>query len=444
MITSALIKALEYSSSPRSVSAAVWALEKATGIKSAELIDGDWYARNGYRKLAALNGGSGSHAGKAVTIDTALESSAVYACVKIIAEDIGGLPFFPYERSADGETLEKAYGHPLYECLHDAPNPDMSSGEFREAMTSRALLGIDGYATIERIAGRIYMWPLPVMATVEMTQTANGRLQYIVGRGTKDEKTYDRSEIFHLKAFTLDGMRSDNVLHRARHAIGLGLASDEYAGKFFANDATPGLIINRPHAAGLSPLAPEKVTELKKKWAEWHKGSGRAHEPAILQDGMTAMRLDPDHQKLQLIESRKYQITEVARMYRMPLHKLAELDRSTNNNIAHQGIEYVSHGLGPWRRRWEEAVHRCLLTREERYHANGRPRMYAEFNVEAMTRGDLAAQVDAWTKLLEKGPLSLNEVRRFLNLNPVEGGDAHSVQLNMRDVASTAREEIAA
>ena len=438
MITKSLIYALEHAQSPRSVSAAVWALERATGIKSADLLEGgaDWYTRNGYHKLASLRGGSGSYSGKSVTAETALESAAVYACVKIIAEDIGGLPFIPYERSEDGSTLEKAYGHPLYECLHDQPNPVMSAGEFREALTARALLGMDGFAKIQRIGGKIYLWP--ITGTVELSYNERNVLSYITDKGTANEKTYAREEIFHLKGFTLDGTKGDNILSRARHAIGLGLAADEYAGRFFANDASPGVILSRPATAGVTPLTPDGVKLIKQAWSAWHRGSARSHEPAVLQDGMTATRMDPDHQKLQLIESRKYQITEAARIYRMPLHKLAELDRSTNNNIEHQGIEYVSHGLGPWRRRWEEAVHRCLLTPDERYHANGRPRMYAEFNVEAMLRGDLAAQTASWTALLEKGPLSINEVRGFLNLNPIEGGDKHYVQLNMQDVAAQA------
>ncbi len=439
MITAALVKALEYSNSPRSISMATWALEHATGIKTADLLatDSDWYARNGFRKLAALHGGSGSYSGKTVNAETALESAAVYACVKIIAEDIGGLPFFPYERSEDGTQLEKAYAHPLYECLHDQPNPDMSAGEFREALTARMLLGMDGYAAIERLGKRIYMWPLT--GTVE--QVFNGRtMQYVVDKGKPTQKTYDRTDIFHLKGFTFNGHSGDDILRHARHAIGLGLAADEYAGRFFANDASPGIILTRPGGQGVGTLDSNAVKLIKEAWAKWHRGASRAHEPGFLQDGITAMRLDPDHQKLQLIESRKYQITEVARLYRMPLHKLAELDRSTNNNIEEQGIEYVSHGLGPHRRRWEEAVSRCLLTRDERYWSNGRPRMYAEFNVEAMLRGDFAAQTDGWTKLLEKGPLCINDVRGFLNLNPVEGGDKHYVQMNMQDITATAAE----
>ena len=445
MITAALVKALEYSTRPSTVSAAVWALERVTGFKTVDVIStvsgSDWYQRNGFYRLAALRG-SGSYSGKTVNAESALESAAVYACVKIIAEDIGGLPFVPYERSSDGMKLEKAYSHPLYECLHDQPNPDMSAGEFREALTARALLGMDGFARIVRTPDQIFLWP--INGTVEQIIGAGGRMSYVVDRGTKNEAVYDREEIFHLKGFTMDGSRGDDILRRARHAIGLGLAADEYAGRFFANDASPGVIIERPLIPGATAMGPDAIKLFKEAWAAWHKGSARAHEPAILQDGMKAARLDPDHQKLQLIESRKYQITEAARIYRMPLHKLAELDRSTNNNIEHQGIEYVSHGLGPWRRRWEEAVHRCLLNRDERYWPNGRPRMYAEFNVEAMLRGDFAAQTAGWAALLEKGVFSIDEIRGFLNLNPVPGGDGHHVQLNMRDVAQTAQDAIAA
>jgi HK97 family phage portal protein len=439
MLVKTLISALDRAQSQTAVKAATWALERATGVRTSDLIerkqDSDFYARNGFNTLAALQGGVSSYAGKQVTVDNALELAAMYAGVKILAEDMGGLPFFLYERSEDGETLDKAYGNNLHRVLHDAANPDMSAGEFREALTSRAVLGIDGFAEIVRNPkGEVLaLWPLDGTVTQDF---GTKRLRYVHQAGTAAQKIYEREEIFHLKGYTITGQRGDDVLKRAKHALGLGLAADEYAGRFFANDANPGVILERPAEA--PKLSPDAVKLVKIAWKEWHQGSARSHEPSVLQDGTKAYRLDPDHQKLQLIESRKYTITEIARILRIPLHKLAELDRSTNNNIEHQGIEYVSHGLGPWRRRWEEAVHRCLLTPDEKYHPNGRPRMYAEFNVEAMLRGDFAAQTEGWSKLLEKGVYSINDVRRFLNFNPIAGGDKHNVQLNMQDVASTA------
>jgi len=418
----------------------VWALERATGIKSADLLrksaswNNDPYRDGFYRLGAIYGGGAGSHSGKSVTFDAALESAVVYACTKIISEDIARLPFFLFERQKDG-SVEKAYGNRLFRLLHDAPNPDTSAGSFREALTARALMGMDGFARIDRASdGRVLaLWPM-VNETIRADRDARRRRVFIAKDGNAAEKTYQQGDMFHLKGFTLDAEHGDEILKRARHTFGLTLSADEYAGKFFANDASPGVILSRPANPGVTPLTPDGVKLIKQAWSAWHRGSARSHEPAVLQDGMTATRMDPDHQKLQLIESRKHQIAEVCRLFRMQLHKVAELDRSTNNNIAHQGIEYTGHTLGPWRTRWEEAVHLQLLTEEERYHSDGRPRMYAEFSIEAMQQGDFAAQVEGFCKLLEKGVWSIDEVRAWFNKNPVPGGDVHRVQMQMQDV----------
>jgi HK97 family phage portal protein len=454
MITEALIKALDRADSPRAVGVTTWALELATGFKTEEVVS--WYqskssvpfnprtyrgedydpARDGFYRLGALyNGGGRSHSGRTVSFDSALESSAVFSCVKIIAEDIARLPFFLYEKSRTGR-LEKAYGHRLYRLLHDAPNPEMSSSSFREALTARALMGLDGYARIQRGSdGRIIaLWPLTDEGTsVTMDRVKETRrLIFKVKEGNSPENEYSARDMFHLKGFTLDGQRGDEILRRARHTFGLTLSADEYAGQFFANDATPGVVLSRP--AGTQALGPDGIREVKKAWITMH-GRRNRHEPAIVQEGMTVSRIDPDHQKLQLIESRKHQIAEVARVFRMPLHKIAELDRSTNNNIEHQGIEYTGHTLGPWCGRWEESVHLQLLDEDEKYYSDGRPRMYAEFNVEAMQKGDFAAQAKFFTSMIQYGVFNVDEVRAWFNKNKVKGGDIHRMQMQMQDIS---------
>lgn len=446
MITNVLLGALDRAQSPRSVKAAIWALERTTGIKTSDLINyksatGDYYnpARDGFYKLGALlyGGGAVSHAGKSVTFDSALESAVVYACVKIISEDMARLPLFLYERSKDG-LLDKAYGHRLYRLLHDAPNYEMSSGSFREALTARALMGLDGYARIERDnRGKVLsLWPLANGYSVTPDRNKANQRVYVVKEGSAADKTYRQEDIFHLKGFTINGEYGDDLLVRARHIFGLTNAANEYAGRFFANDGTPGVIISRPKESG--SLTPDALKIAKKAWAEMHRGVSRSHEPAFLQEGMTASRLDPDHQKLQLIESRKHQIAEICRLFRMQLHKVAELDRSTNNNIEHQGIEYTGHTLGPWRQRWEEAIHLRLLTDEEKYHVDGRPRMYAEFSIEAMQQGDFKSQVEGFTALLREGVYNIDGVRQWFNLNPVQGGSVHRVQMQMQDITQPA------
>ena len=452
MITRALIATLDRAESPRAIQATTWALERVTGQRTIDLVErkGDgtgigqeWYRQEGFHRIAGQYG-SQSYSGKTITIDSALESTSVLACAKIISEDVGGAPFYPCERNKTGESVEVAYANSLYRVLADLPNDNMSSREFREALTARACLGIDGFAKIERSkeTGQVVMlWPY-TNASVTPAYNRQNQLFYKVKEGNSAEKDVKREEVFHLKGWTLDGISGDDILQRARHAIGLGLSADEYAGRFFSHDASPGIILSRPAGTALEP---GQIQKIKDAWKRWHQGLTRAHEPAILQDGMTATRMDPDHQKLQLHESRKFQVVEIARIYRMPLHKLAELDRSTNNNIEHQGKEYVRHTLTPWFCRWRDAVHRCLLTPDERYWNNGRPRMFADFDTEDLESADLTAQTAQFVSLLQNGVYSINQVLGFLNMNPIgPEGDEHRVQMQMVDVAQAARAALTA
>jgi HK97 family phage portal protein len=352
---------------------------------------------------------------------------------------MGSLGFFLYRRSLDGKSTEEATDHPVYSMLSGLTSPETSSGEFIEALTAHALLMGNGYALIDRNprTGEP-MWMYPLMPqNVRHDRDSNKRLVYIVRQENGPEKTYALSDIFHLRGFTLDGTKGENILNRVRHVIGLASAGQQYAGAFFANDASPGIILSRPTGAG-KPLGKETVEAIKAAWVKWHQGLRRVHEPAVLQDGITATRLDPDHQKLQLIEQRTFQVVEVCRVFRMPPHKIAELTRSTNNNIEYQGIEYVTNTLFPWRRRWRDAVHRCLFTREEQLEG----RLYADHNVEELLRGDFRSQTEGFRSMLEKGVYTINEVRRWLNLNPVSGGDENRVQLNTVAISEAARQLI--
>jgi len=448
----------------------VWALESLTGLKTQDLIERkgvsisygsggqvqierpDLYQRDGFSGIGGLLGaGYVGSSGIIVRPETVLRCSAFLAGVKIISEDIGTMPFFPFEKSdEDRPTISRLYGN-LYEILHDQPNPEMSAGPFREALTARAIMGMDGYARIERTSqGTITLWPIGLVqqggwidGTVRTERNNANQPVYYVKEGNAAEKQYASDQLFHLPGFTMDGYSGDDTLLRMRDVLGLTIAGQEYASRFFSQDASPNLVVTRP--VGVTAWGPDRVTEWKQAWLGYFSGMGGKHIPALVQDGMTVSRIDPDHQKLQMLESRTFQIAEVARFLRMPLHKLAELSRSTNNNIEHQGIEYVTQCLGPWRLRWEQAFHRCLLTPEQRYWSpSGRPRMFARLEEKALMRGDFVTQVTALTKLQAAGNYSQNEVRAIFDMNPIEGGDKYYIQLNMQAVGDTANEALAA
>jgi HK97 family phage portal protein len=443
LVTRSLIAALDRAQSPRTVGLIVRGLELWTGQTTEQIsgtkglsIDGmdlsggaDWYQHNGYYQIARALGGYSNYSGKRVTADTALESAAVYACTKILGEDLGRLPFFLYQRTGQ-DSVEKAYGHPLFPILHDMPNPDMNAQAFVECLTARAFLCREGFARIDRASDGsvLYLWPL----TGTMTRVPNqyGRPVFVYKDGNAAEKTYAAGQIFNLPGFSLDGSSGDDILQRARHVLGLTLATQEYPARFFANDATPGIILKRP--TGTPALDDLKVAAIKDKWRAWHQGASRAHEPAILQDGMDAMRLDPDHQKLQMMEARKFQVIEVCRIARMSPHMLADLDRATFSNIEQLYSQHLTLTLGPWLKRWRQSTYRCLLSPAER------ASYFAEHSVEDFQRGLFQDQAAGFAQLLEKGVYSINEVRRWFNMNPVEGGDGHYIQLNMQAVADAA------
>lgn len=458
MLKNRLIATMEKAENPLLIRATAWALERVTGVRTADLLKKsaqeynfntgtygqNWYAENGYDRLAVSYGGYRSHSGKAVAVDSALEFGAVYACVKIISQDIGSCPFFLHERDEIGEHVTKAYGHPTFRVLHDQPNADMSSGEFREALTAQALLGIDGFADVVRDSVSqdcIGMWPYAV-GEARVDRDSKGRKVFLVKRGSSPEQTKSAYDIFHLKGFSLDGQKGDDILRRARHAIGLGLSADEYAASFFSRDSTPGVVMSVPPGIKYSK---DKVDEIKAAWVSTHRGGTRTHNMTVTQDGVTLSRIDPDFKKLQLLESRENQIVEVAMMYQMPLHKLAQLKRATNNNIEHQGREYEQQTLRSWFRRWQDAAERCLLSTEDRYWPSGRPRRFVEFNVESLVRGDSATQWAGWKEGLLNGVYCPDDILGFLNMDPLPDGRGkiHRVQMQMQDVAQAAQDAMA-
>lgn len=438
MLTEKLISMMERAETPRAARAINWMLEKVTGhsVKAEVALNltgdvSEWYARNGYYRIGSSS--FSSHAGISVTQDKALQATAVYAGVKLIAEDMGALPFHFYERTKDRKIIQRAYDHPLYAVLHDLVNPEVSAGEFVEALTAHALLTGNGYARIERYgAGKrqMLLWPWQPQ-DVRMDKNRAGAAFYWHREGAGD-KSYPASEVFNLRGFTLDCVQGDNVLSRARHAIGLCLAAEQYAGSYFASSSMVHLVLSRP--PGAPSLGPEGAENLKAGWRKWHAGLKNAWEPAILQEGTTAQLLTPKHSETQLIEQRTFQVLEVCRILRLPPYKLADLQRAIQSNIEQQSIEYIQMTLNPWVDRWRRTVHRCLLTVDEQ----AAQRVYAQHDVNALQRGDFQMQAEGFRKLLEKGVYSINEVRHWFDLNPISGGDEHFIQLNMSTVQDIA------
>lgn len=379
--------------------------------------------------IEALKGyGSATASGVSVTPDSALMYSAVWACVRILAESVASLPLVLYERAGQGKV--RAGGHPLYGILHDVANPEMTSFELRETLMGHLATWGNGYAEIEWSVGGwpLALWPLrPDKMVVErLTDPITGRpgpLQYRytlpLGGGTVD---FEPWQVLHLRGLGGDGIMGYSPIRMHRESIGLGKAAEEFGSRFFSNDARPGGVLQHPGV-----LDDEVHKRVKKSWNDVHAGLDNSHRVAILEEGMTFKEVGIPPEDAQFLETRKFQVTDVARIYRVPPHMVADLDRATFSNIEHLSIEFVTHTLRPWLVRIEQRVGLQLLGEEER------GRFFAEFLIDGLLRGDILSRYQAYAVGRQWGWLSADDVRERENMNELPDGQGHlyMVPLNM-------------
>ncbi|MFE4691742.1 phage portal protein [Streptomyces sp. NPDC056749] len=380
-----------------------------------------------------MRGGSVNSAGIRVDQDTALTYSPFFAGVRVLSEDLGALPTFLYER-LQPRGKQRATSHPLYSLLHDQPNPMMSAAWLKETLTGHAITWGDGVAHVvsnKRTGVVEEIWPLrPDRLTIGVKRTGPGSFER---RYRYDDDVNGihtvllPHEVLHIPGLGYDGVRGYSVVELAANAIGLGLATEHHGAKVFSNGAAPGGALSHP--GNLSPEARHRMAD---DWENIHKGIDRAHRVAILEEGVTWQQVGVPNDSAQFLETRKLQVTEMARWLRLPPHKIMDLDRATFSNIEQQQLDYVSSALNVWLVRWEQAILTQLLLPEERQ------KFYAEFLVDSLLRGDTLARYQAYAIGRQWGWLSANDVRERENLNPVEGGDAYLVPLNMVPAARSA------
>lgn len=359
-----------------------------------------------------------------VSPDKSLQVSAVFACVRILAETVASLPLLVYRRLGnDGKT--RAPDHYLYSLLHDAPNPEMTSFQFRETMMGHLCTWGNAYAEIEfDQAGRIIaLWPLRPDRI--MVKRENGRLQYHYRLTKPDaqgrmEAILDMTQVFHLRGLGSNGIIGYSPIQLHRQAVGLALAAEEFGARFFGNDARPGVILQHP-----GKLSDEAHRRLRESWESRHGGLDKSHRVAILEEGLSVKEIGLPPGDAQFLETRRFQISEIARIFRIPPHMVGDLERATFSNIEQQSLEFVIYTLWPWLVRWEQEIKRSLLTPAES------SMYFVEFLVEGLLRGDVESRYRAYATARQWGWLSANDIRRLENMNPIEGGDVYLVPLNM-------------
>lgn len=365
-----------------------------------------------------------SSSGVSVTENNAMQITAVGAAVRILSESIASLPLMLYSRTTGGGRV-KATWHPLFNILHDQPNPLMTAMTFRELLMSHVLLWGNGYAEIEwDKSGQIVgLWPLRPDVTIPLYDPAKKEIFY---------KTTINSEVFILPAYRVlhiyglgfDGIKGYSPIRMHREAIGLAKATEKYGSKYFGNGAKPGGVLEHPNN-----LSKDAADRLRSSWNEMHSGLDNAHRVAILEEGLTYKQIGLPPEDSQFLETRKFQIEEISRIYRVPPHMLGSLDKATFSNIEHQGIEFVTHTLRPWLVRTEQAISiRCLTVDE-------RKKYYSEHIADALLRGDTKSRYEAYAIGRQNGWLSANDIRQKENENTIEGGDVYLVNGNMIPVS---------
>jgi len=369
-------------------------------------------------------------AGATVDQQSALRLAAVFACIRILSETPASLPLLVYKRLPGGGK-DRAPEHPCYPVLHDMANPEMTAMTLRETVQAHAVGWGDGYAYIRREHGWVTeLWPLLPQRTRAIRK--DGELRYMVTLPNGDSAELPAIDVLHIRGLGFDGLRGYSPIALAREAIGLGLAAEEFGARFFGAGTNLGGVVEHP-----GKLGTEAHKNLKDSLSSSYQGLGKSHLLLILEEGMKFQRFGVPPNEAQFIELRKFQIAEIARLFRIPPHMIADLERSTHGNIEHQAIDFVVHTLRPWLVRWEQEINYKLFTpRERREH-------FAEHLVDGLLRGDARSRSTALATLRQNGIINADEWRALENMNPQpdDMGKVFLVNGNMVPISYAASKE---
>lgn len=365
--------------------------------------------------MESLTGGP-TASGKRVTPDKSLQIASVYSCVRILSESIAALPLNLYERT--GKSNREIADSPLNHCLHDMPNSEMTAMDFRMyQMVSLLLRGTSFSEAYRARSGQMgEIIPLNPDHIYVDRSTKTGKL--VFEEHDKGVRTIPNRRMWRVCGLSLNGIVGLSPIACAREGIGMSMALEEHGARLFSNGAKPGGILEHP-----GKLSSDGKDNLIDSWNKAYKGVGNSNRVALLQEGMKWHQLGMTAEDSQFLESRKYQRSEIASIFGVPLHMIGDLDKATFSNIEHQSIMLVVYTLLPWLRRIEQSIYRDLLIPSERR------QYFAEHNVNGLLRGDAKARSEFYKSLFGVGALSINDIRRLENQNSIEGGDKHYLQM---------------
>lgn len=364
--------------------------------------------------------------GQLVTQRSSMQISAVYACVRLISETVASLPLHLYEKDADGRR--HISDHSLDFILHSEANPEMTAYSLREAMMAHLLLW--GNAYVQKVyngAGRlIALYPL-LPDFMEVDRDKSGDIIYRYRTTDGAEIILPRREVWHVPGLGFDGLKGYSPVAMMRNTLGLTQAAEEYGATFFKNNATPAGYLKHPGSFGRGKDGEGKVKKLREAWQAAYGGKNRGRI-AILEDGMEYQSISMPNNEAQFLETRKFQVAEIARIYRVPPHMIGDLDKATFSNIEHQGIEFAMHTIRPWLVRIEQSANKELLFPAEK------SRYYTGFNLDGLMRGDYKSRMEGYAIARQNGWMSANDICEREDMDPIpaeEGGDAYLVNGNM-------------
>ncbi len=375
-----------------------------------------------------------ANSGEVVDEKSAMQIATVYACVRLLAESVAQLPLHLFRVTGE-DGQERATDHPLYKILHRQPNPEMSGFSYWEAVMTHLLLWGNSYSQIVRDGKNTVLGLYPLLPeNVEIDRTDKGELYYIYHAYTNEvpgEKNKDiifrRDEILHIPGLSFNGLVGFSPIAMMKNALGTTMAVEKYGSSFFKNGAQPSGVLEHPGVL----KNPQKIRE---NWSEVYGGANNAHKVAVLEEGMQYKAISLPPEDSQFLSTREFSVEEICRIFRVPPHMVQDLKRATFSNIEHQAINYVVHTLDPWLVRIEQGIVKDLLLEEEK------DQYFPKFNVDGLLRGDSESRMNAYTKGIANGIISVNDARRKENLPPIsaeEGGDFHIVNgtfIKLKDV----------
>ena len=364
--------------------------------------------------------------GSNVTEESALRVTAVFSCVRILSWTLASLPLHLYRRLKP-RGKERASDHPIYRLLHDSPNSEQTSFQFRSLLMAHLCLWGNGYAEIEfdRHGHPVGLWPIPAWLCTPFRDYRKD-LAYDVRLPDGTRKILPPYQVWHIMGLSLDGLKGLSPIGMAREAIGLSMAAETFGASFFGNGLNPGGVAEHPQK-----LSPEAHTRLKESLNEKYEGLGKAHRLMLLEEGMKYTKVGIAPEEAQFLGTRNFQVADIARLYGVPPHMIGNTEKTSSwgTGVEQQGIGFVVYTMRPYLVAWEQETSSKLIDPKDRRD------YFPEFAVDGLLRGDIKTRYDSYAIGRQWGWLSVNDVRELENSNPIEGGEIYMTPLNMTNAA---------